>query len=107
MEENGEADSDISESGQIFSGMPKEWQGYEGASLFFNVQSQVVYHMTDVWLKQLTEFSLFRQPTGEILAFLHLAGQVLGHGRGNLDDKCAHHGQCICSLRVTRNSATY
>ena len=61
MEENGEAVSDISESGQIFSGMPKEWQGYEGASLFFNVQSQVVYHMTDVWFKQLTDFGMFGQ----------------------------------------------
>ncbi|EMS64648.1 hypothetical protein TRIUR3_33836 [Triticum urartu] len=42
-------------------GMPKEWQGYEGASLFFNVQSQVVYHMTDVWFKQLTDFGMFGQ----------------------------------------------
>ena len=59
--------------------------------LFHDVQGQVSssttsYGFPDVWFKQVAELCMYTWP-GERLAFLHVAGQVLGHGRGDLDER--------------------
>ena len=72
---------------------PRNGKDMKVASLFFNVQSQVVCPMIFLMSGSsnlLNSVCLDRRKT---LAFLHVAG----HGRGNLDNKCAHHGQCGCS----------
>ena len=57
-------------------------------------QNQVVCHMIFLMFgssKLLNSVCFERSKTG-----VSPCGQVLGQGRENVDDKCAHHGQCDC-----------